>query len=138
MGRVGTNAYDAVRERVGDTVVAFDVDDDVVAEQQAAGRRVFEESATDADFWQRLKVDREQVQLVLLCLHSHEEHLTAIEQLRDEGFTGFVAATAYFDDEVDELRARGADLVFNVNRDAGPALAAQAMARVGTAGTAVA
>ena len=28
MGRVGSNAYDAVRERVGDTVVGFDVDDD--------------------------------------------------------------------------------------------------------------
>ncbi|MEQ8265181.1 cation:proton antiporter [Pseudohaliea sp.] len=136
MGRVGTNAYDAVRARIGDTVVAFDVDDDVVAEQQAAGRRVFEESATDADFWQRLKVDREQVELVLLCMHSHEEHLTAVEQLREEGFSGFVAATAYFDDEVSALKASGADLVFNVNRDAGPALAALAMERAAAAVTA--
>lgn len=136
MGRVGTNAYDAVRERVGDTVVAFDVDDEVVAAQQASGRRVFEESATDADFWQRLKVDREQVKLVLLCMHSHEEHVTAIEQLRQEGFPGFVAATAYFDDEVDDLKKLGADLVFNVNRDAGPALAARAMDSAGTPGSA--
>jgi glutathione-regulated potassium-efflux system ancillary protein KefC len=131
MGRVGTNAYDAVRDRVGDAVAAFDVDDDVVAEQQAAGRRVFEESATDADFWQRMKVDREQVKLILLCMHSHDEHLTAIRQLRLEGFTGFVAATAYFDDEVDELEAQGADLVFNVNRDAGPALAFRALEKAG-------
>jgi glutathione-regulated potassium-efflux system ancillary protein KefC len=131
MGRVGTNAYDAVRERVGDRVAAFDVDEDVVAEQQAAGRRVFEESATDADFWQRMKVDREQVKLILLCMHSHDEHLTAIRQLRLEGFTGFVAATAYFDDEVDELEAQGADLVFNVNRDAGPALAFRALEKAG-------
>jgi len=127
MGRVGTHAYDAVRERVGDTVVAFDVDDDIVAAQREAGRRVFEESATDADFWDRLKVDRGQVDLVLLTMHSHAEHLVAIEQLRAEGFTGLVATTAHFDDEVDALRARGADIVFNVNRDAGPALAERAL-----------
>lgn len=131
MGRVGTNAYDAVRARIGDTVVAFDVDDDVVAAQQQAGRRVYEESATDADFWERLSVDREQVRLVLITMHSHDEHLVAIEQLRAEGFTGFVAATAHFDDEVKALEQRGADLVFNVNRDAGPALVDRAFARAG-------
>jgi predicted Kef-type K+ transport protein len=131
MGRVGTNAYDAVRAQVGDTVVAFDVDDDVVAEQQAAGRRVYEESGTDADFWERLSVEREQVTLVILAMHSFEEHLVAIEQLRLEGFSGFVAATAYFDDHVGALREQGADFVFNINRDAGPALASAAMARAG-------
>lgn len=50
MGRVGTNAYDAVRERMGDAVVGFDVNSEIVEAQRADGRRVYEESATDADF----------------------------------------------------------------------------------------
>jgi hypothetical protein len=130
MGRVGTNAYDALRAKLGDTVVGFDVNDVVVAGHAAAGRRVFEESATDADFWERLSVDREQVRLVILAMHSHEENLAAIEQLRLEGFGGQVAATAHFDDEVIALRERGADVVYHINRDAGPALAREAMSRL--------
>ncbi len=133
MGRVGSNAYDELRERMGDTVVGFDVDDDVVAAQKADGRRVFEESATDADFWERLAVDREQVQLVILAMHSFEENLVATEQLRQEGFTGHVAVTAHFDDEVDALKDKGVDFVFNVNRDVGPTLARESMLRVGIA-----
>lgn len=131
MGRVGTNAYDAIRGQVGDTVVAFDVDDDVVIAHQAAGRRVFEESATDADFWERLKVDREQVTMVILAMHSHEENLEAVEQLRLEGFSGYVAATARFDDELAALEKCGANFVFHINRDVGPALANAAMSGSG-------
>jgi len=129
MGRVGRNAYATLHEQIGDTVVAFDVDGEVVATQQAQGRRVYEESATDADFWQRLGVDRAQVTIVVLAMHSHEENLAAVEQLRLEGFSGHVAATAYFDDEEAALKAQGADFVFHVNRDVGPALAAEALER---------
>jgi predicted Kef-type K+ transport protein len=131
MGRVGTNAYDAIRARVGDTVVGFDVDDEVVTQHQSAGRRIFEESATDADFWERLKVDREQVSMVILAMHSHEENLVAVEQLRQEGFLGYVAATAHFDDEVLSLEEQGANFVFHINRDVGPALAREAMTQAG-------
>lgn len=131
MGRVGTNAYDAIRAKVGQSVVAFDVDEEVVAEHATAGRRIFEESATDADFWDRLNVDREQVRLVVLAMRSHDENLAAIGQLRLEGFGGHVAATARFDDEVDALKQHGVDFVFQINRDAGPALAREAMIRAG-------
>jgi predicted Kef-type K+ transport protein len=133
MGRVGTTAYDAIRQRVGDTVVGFDVDGEIVATQQAAGRRVFEESATDADFWERLSVDRQQVRMILLTMHSHDENLAAIEQLRLEGFNGYVAATAYFDDEVEALHARGADHVHHVTRGAGPAIAGAALSEAAVA-----
>jgi predicted Kef-type K+ transport protein len=133
MGRVGSSAYDTIRARVGDSVVGFDVEHEVVAQHRAAGRRVHEESATDADFWQRLCVDRAQVSLVVLALDSHDENRSAIRQLRLEGFCRHVAATAHFDDEAAELSDCGADFVFLVSRDAGPALASEAMARAGLA-----
>ncbi|MEM7691056.1 MAG: cation:proton antiporter family protein [Pseudomonadota bacterium] len=127
MGLVGTNAYDELYKELGARVVAFDVDGDVVSEHQQAGRRVFEESATDADFWERLGVDRQQVRLIVLAMRSFDENLIAIEQLRLEGFTGFVTATAQFDDEVSVLERAGVDFVFHTHRDVGPALAAQAI-----------
>jgi glutathione-regulated potassium-efflux system ancillary protein KefC len=127
MGRVGTAAYDTIKSNLGDLVVGFDVDEDVVETQRAAGRNAFEESATDADFWERLHVDRKQVRLIILALHSHEENLAAIEQLRLEGFTGHVAATAYFDDEVGVLEAAGVDQVYHISRGAGPAMANAAL-----------
>ncbi|MEM6774498.1 MAG: cation:proton antiporter family protein, partial [Pseudomonadota bacterium] len=136
MGRVGSNAYDELREQMGNTVVGFDVDDGVVEAQTAEGRRVYEESATDADFWERLAVDREQVRLVILAMHSFEENLVATQQLRLEGFSGHVAATAHFEDELQSLREAGVDFVFNVNRDVGPALARESMARAGLASAA--
>ncbi|MEM8941659.1 MAG: cation:proton antiporter [Pseudomonadota bacterium] len=131
MGKIGTNAYDTIREKVGDTVVAFDVDNTIVAANQESGRRIFEESATDADFWERLAVDREQVNLVVLTMHSHEENLEAIEQLRLEGFSGHVTATAHFDDEVEPLIQCGANDVFLISDGAGPALAQQSIAKAG-------
>ena len=130
MGQVGSAAYDEVRARFGNTVVGFDVDGAVVEAQAATGRRVYEESATDADFWERLRVDRKQVRLIVLAMHSHEENLAAIEQLRLEGFAGHVSAMAYFDDEVSALEERGADLVYHLGRGAGPALARSALAEL--------
>lgn len=76
-------------------------------------------------------MERDQVRLVLLAMHSHEENLVAIEQLRLEGFNGYIAATARFDDEIAPLKERGADYVYHISRDAGPALASGAMERAG-------
>jgi glutathione-regulated potassium-efflux system ancillary protein KefC len=133
MGQIGAHAYDEVRARVGETVVGFDVDHQVVARHTEGGRRVYEESATDADFWERLHVDRDRVELVLLAMSSHEENLEAVDQLRREAFRGKVAAVARYDDEVEELRQEGADVVFHVLEDAGPAFAHTALAAVASA-----
>jgi predicted Kef-type K+ transport protein len=130
MGQVGAAAYDAVRSRVGETVVGFDVDDQVVAEHIKAGRRVSEASATDADFWERLYIDKDRVKLVLLGMSSNEENRVAVEQLRLEGFRGKVASVARYEDEVLDLQQKGADVVFHMLQDTGPAFARAALASV--------
>jgi predicted Kef-type K+ transport protein len=127
MGEVGTGAFDDVAARVGPTVVGFDVDNGLVEDHVAAGRRVYEESATDADFWERLHVDKDRVELIMLALSSHDENLSAIEQLRLEGFENRVAVVARFDDEIEELKQAGADKVFHLLKDGGPAFAEAAL-----------
>ncbi|MBX3269125.1 MAG: cation:proton antiporter [Sandaracinaceae bacterium] len=130
MGRIGTAAYDVVKERYGDTVVGFDIDAKHVAAHQAQGRRCVLASATDADIWERLEVDRDDIELVLLAMSSHVENRTAVEQLRKEHFPGLIAATARFPDEVDALRARGADLAVHVMAEAGMGFARDALERL--------
>ena len=131
MGRIGAPAYDALRAAMGDVVAGFDVDEARIEQHRSAGRRVHAASATDADFWERLRLDQDRVDLVLLAMSSHEENRIAIEQLRAEGFVGTIAATARFDDEVDTLRELGADYVFRSFADTGAAFAGAAMQRAG-------
>jgi glutathione-regulated potassium-efflux system ancillary protein KefC len=120
MGRVGTGAYDALREGSEECIVGFDLDPHQIEKHHADGRRVVLASATDSDFWDRLHVDRKRVRMVLLAMSSHIENRIAIEQLRSEGFEGLVAATARYPDELDELRAAGADVAYHVLAESGP------------------
>ncbi len=127
MGRVGTAAYDVVKERYGDAVVGFDIDLRRILIHQEAGRRVVLASATDADVWERLEVDHEDLELILLAMSSHVENRAAILQLREAHFPGLIAATARFPDEVRDLMDAGADLAVHVMAEAGAGLARDAL-----------
>jgi glutathione-regulated potassium-efflux system ancillary protein KefC len=132
MGRVGTGAYDALRERFGEGVVGFDLDPHQVEKHHAARRRVVLASATDADFWERLHIDRDRIDMVLLAMSSHVENRIAIEQLRTEGYTGLIAATARHADELDELRQHGADVAYHVLAESGPGFVRHSLAAFDT------
>jgi predicted Kef-type K+ transport protein len=121
MGRVGTGAYQCMCRLQGDVVVGVDSDREVVGEQTQAGRNVVFGDVTDCDFWDRARLEK--IRVVLLTMPSQNENLTAIRLLEQEGFRGFVAATAQFPDEVDELKAAGADAAFNFYAQAGTGLA---------------
>ena len=127
MGRVGSGAYDALRERYEGKVVGFDLDLDVVKRNQNEGRRVVLASATDADFWERLQVDPDKIELVVLAMSSHPENLGAIDLLRAAKYRGVIAATARYGDELEELRKAGADVAFHVLAEAGMGLAHHAL-----------
>jgi glutathione-regulated potassium-efflux system ancillary protein KefC len=123
MGRVGTGTYDAMRRRLGDRVLGVDFDPEMVDEQQARGRRVIRGSATDPDFWERIQLDFERVDLVLLAMPNAQENLFAARQLQDLGYTGRVAAIAKFPDEIDALMRAGVHAAFNLYAEAGAGFA---------------
>jgi len=122
VGRVGSSAYDELRQRFGEQVIGFDVDVDAVADNQAEGRRVLRASATDPDFWERLHIEPARVEVVVLAMASHAENLNALRQLRQSGFDGFLAATARYTDEVEHLESEGASAAFQVLAEAGAGL----------------
>ncbi len=127
LGRTGSNAYRAMREQEGDSVCGVDYDAERVAYYRRLGWRVIRGDATDADLWR--EIDKVRVTMVMLALPSFNENLAAIGTLRAAGYTGFVAATAHFDDERARLEAAGADVAFNIFAEAGAGFAAHA--RVG-------
>jgi len=47
----------------------------------------------------------------------------AIQQLRARGFDGLIHTTALFTEEVESLRNKGADLVYNYYESIGPSFA---------------
>ena len=122
MGRVGTGAYDRMRERHGDTVVGIDFDADLVQRHLDRGRHVLHGDPSDADFWDKFnKVG--QLRLVMLALPNQRSGLDVLAQLRAIDFSGRVAATARYADEAEALRQAGATAVFNVYTEAGTGFA---------------
>lgn len=117
MGRVGSGAYDTVRQRHDNKVLGLDFSAAEVQRHQRAGRQVILADATDFDFWQ--KVDLDGVRLVMLAMPNHQANMFALHELRRSNFAGQVTATAFFDDELVELRAAGAVTAYNVYAEAG-------------------
>lgn len=119
MGRIGTMAYDFLREKCGDTVLGFDFNVYKVREQTQTGRRVVYGDPTDPDFWSRIKRQENPGQLVLLTMPEHQANLSAVRHLVEVGFPGRITAIAQFDDQVEELREAGAHAAFNFYNEAG-------------------
>ncbi len=122
MGRVGTGAYDKMRELHGDTVIGIDFDADLVARHRQQGRNAHRGDPSDADFWDKMKSDGK-LELVMLALPNLQANLDALDELREVRFTGRVAAIAKSPDEVSRLRDAGADSVFNIYTEAGAGFA---------------
>jgi glutathione-regulated potassium-efflux system ancillary protein KefC len=130
MGRVGTGAYDTLKLQRGRRPVGIDADPDVVAQHQAAGRNVIQGSATDADFWHRLRLNNGSIRLVLLSLARLSENVFAAEHLIKEGFDGLIGAIAKFPDDEAVLEKAGVQMVFNLYAEAGAGFAQHVCARM--------
>ena len=120
MGRIGTMAYDFLREKYGETVIGFDSIADQVSEHTEAGRRVVFGDPTDPDFWLRVKPPGQ------TGPHGTADHAEASVQpgvyqvtWSMSAFLAMITAIAQFDDQVEELRQAGAHAAFNVYNEAG-------------------
>ncbi len=126
MGRVGTGAYDKMRDLHGDAVIGIDIDPVTVRRQRATGRKVLPGDPSDADFWDRVQAAHT-LELVMLTLPKLNMSLAVLDQLAAASFKGQVAATARFSDEVEALQQAGASTVFNIYAEAGAGFAAHVL-----------
>jgi predicted Kef-type K+ transport protein len=123
MGRIGTGAYDTMRERFGDIIIGLDSDQDKVAGHQAAGRNVILGDANDSDFWQRARPAK--IRLVMLTMTELSANMEVVQRLADAAYDGKIAAVARFTDELETLRQAGVDLAVDSFTEAGAGFAGQ-------------
>lgn len=117
MGAFGSMAYDIIRERQGDKILAVDYNKKKVEEQKGFGRRVIWGDATDYDFWR--KINPGKIKLIMLAMNKHQASLLALKEIRSAGFQGPVTATSRFEDEKIELLEAGAIAAYNIYAEAG-------------------
>ena len=122
MGRVGIGAYDEMHTIAGKGVVGVDFDQIKVRELSSTGRDVLLGDPSDAEFWDRV-AQFHTLELVMLALPKLSTTLSVLEQLKAAQFTGRVAATARYPDEVDALIRAGAATTFNIYTEAGTGFA---------------
>lgn len=127
MGRVGTGAYDEMIKRRGPVVVGVDRSGETVDTHRASERNVVRGDALDRDFWERVKFHPE-VELVLACTSHHGANMELIGRVREFLPQARIAAIAAYPDQVEELRSAGVDVARNLYKEAGQALADDAVA----------
>ena len=126
MGRIGSAAYQQLQHH---GLVAVGVENSPARVQRLRrelGLNVVEADAADSEFWERV-VNTSGVRVAVLAMPFHGTNRVALEQLRDSGFQGRVAAVARWDDEARELVERGADEVLQMYDGAGTELADRAL-----------
>jgi predicted Kef-type K+ transport protein len=120
LGRIGTAAYEDMRNRFGEIVLGIDFDTEVVAKHRQAGRNVIAGDATDHDFWtEAVTGGQGKIRMIILVMSDHTANMNALEELARRQFSGKIAASALFDDEVEELKQAGAHAAYNIYAEAG-------------------
>jgi predicted Kef-type K+ transport protein len=123
MGRVGTGAYDYLRAKYGDSVVAgIESNAERVATHRESGRNVYRGDAADSDFWERM--EGADFRVVLLAMPDHHINMYALSQIKRSGFGGFIVALAKYSEDAEALKQEGAHRVFNMYAEAGSGFAA--------------
>ncbi|MEM9100355.1 MAG: cation:proton antiporter family protein [Pseudomonadota bacterium] len=123
MGRLGQSIYRRLHDSYGDDLVGVETDPQRVKDLQARGWNVMHGDATDSDFWYRTSRRGATARAVLLAMPEHRANLFALEQIRGQGFTGYIAAMARYPDEVERLRASGANFALDLFGEAGAGFA---------------
>ena len=129
MGRVGTGAFTSLQKVVGNKVWGMDADSRKVKRLTSKGINTIAGDGEDIDLWENIDIDN--IKLVLLALPSIEDASNITKQLSIAGYQGRVAAIARYEDEVEELLARGVDKVFNFFAEAGVGFAEESLEYVG-------
>lgn len=118
MGRVGSGAYQALKERYGQCVIGIDYDQRSVDRHLAMGRSAIQGNPAEADFWETF-ISPPQFKWVLITLPLGEIALEVVEQIRQHDKTIRIAATARYPKDEEVLKEAGIDEVFNLYTNAG-------------------
>ena len=131
MGRVGTGAYDILKQHYADRLVGIETNPDRVHTLQKTGHHVIHADATDDEFWER--IGNERIRVVLLALPELEQNLGVTQHIGTAHGEVHVFAVVRYPEEDAALRAAGVKAVWNMHAEAGIGFAEEVMAYMGDA-----
>ena len=126
MGRIGSGAYDELREVYGDAICGVEHAPERVDWNRSQGRNIVLGDAGNTEFWLKLKKDID-LELIVLAMPNHQGNVFAVHQLRNLGFDCMVAAIAKYPEEVEDLSKLGVCTAYDMYEQAGAGLARQAL-----------
>jgi glutathione-regulated potassium-efflux system ancillary protein KefC len=118
MGRIGTGAYNTLRQSYGRQVIGIDSDEELVLHHVQKGRKVILGDACDDDFWQRGMTAPRQINLGLLTM-SQEANIAAAKKIAAVHGVTTLAAIVQYEDQIAPLKEAGVDLVLDIYAEAG-------------------
>ncbi|GAA5191459.1 cation:proton antiporter [Ferrimonas gelatinilytica] len=126
MGRIGSGAYDDLRQHYGDRILGIDHKQEAVEHHRQAGRNVVLGDATDSDFWDKVEHDSN-IELAILAMPHHHGNTFTAEQLAQIQFHGQIAAVSRWPEEEEALYELGVHRVYNIYEAAGTGVAEQVL-----------
>jgi predicted Kef-type K+ transport protein len=120
MGQAGVAAYDYLIAR-GKRPLGVDADPAQIRQMLQSGRRVLYGDANDPELWTGL--DLSGVHGVLMTFNNAPAEINAAQNLREEGFNGFLAALLRYSENKSALQQAGVSLSFLPLAQAGRELA---------------
>ncbi len=121
MGRVGSGAYETMRDVFGDRVIGIDANANAVHWHRERGHNVILADAEDLDFWQGIDAGR--LRLVMLAMPTLKDMMQTRKLLDHIGYEGLIAAVTRYEDDRQALEKAGVDATFNFYREAGAGFA---------------
>lgn len=125
MGRTGNQVYEVMEKKYGKQVLGIDQNHEKIDELALEGKNVILGDAMDINFWQRINLSADPPAIILVT-SSHITHMKVIEQLNELHCDLSVAAISRFEDEMNELKDAGVNIVFNLYEEAGAGFAEHA------------
>jgi len=130
MARLGTGAYDTLREKYGDVLIGTDPDQSIVEKHKAEGRNVILADATSEDFW--ISSHGNNMGIILLAKREYEENIGIARLIRQyKGDIQFIVTVAEYPDQVESFIAEGVNTVWDFDTEAGTGFAEEVISQLG-------
>ncbi len=118
MGRTGTEVYKIMQNEYKLNVLGIDHNIESVENHVKEDRHVVHGDIADIEFWQRMELSSN-LRLIIMATSHHSAHMEVIKQLERKDNKTMVAALSRYDDEMEELKQAGVQVVFNLYAEAG-------------------
>jgi predicted Kef-type K+ transport protein len=131
MGRVGSGAFAHLHTLYenGD-IIGIDFNEDKVKRYRDSEYTVYQGDASNLDFWNRVDLTGNRLEMILLCIPNHEANMASTRVIHEWGFKGHVAAIAHYPDEEEALLKAGVNSTFNLYAEVGTGFARDALQKV--------